>query len=69
MNTDPQVPGSISDYIRSYRFHTEGFNLKKLNGVEGKEKYCACVSNTFAVLEDLDCEVEINNTKIQPERI
>jgi hypothetical protein len=38
----------------------EGFNLKKLNEVEGKEKYRVEVSNRFATLEDLDTEVEIN---------
>jgi hypothetical protein len=36
------------------------FNLKKLNEVEGKEKYHVEVSNRFAELEDLDAEVEIN---------
>jgi hypothetical protein len=34
------------------------FNLKKLNEVEGKEKYPVEVSNRF---EDLDAEVEINS--------
>jgi hypothetical protein len=38
----------------------ERFNLKKLNEVEGKEKYRVEVSNMFAELEDLDAEVEIN---------
>jgi hypothetical protein len=38
----------------------ERFNLKKLNEVEGKEKYRVEVSNKFAALEDLDTEVEIN---------
>jgi hypothetical protein len=38
----------------------ERFNLKKLNDVEGKEKYHVEVSNRFAALEDLDAEVEIN---------
>jgi hypothetical protein len=38
----------------------ERFNLKKLNEVEGKEKYHVEVSNRFAALEDLDAEVEIN---------
>jgi hypothetical protein len=36
-----------------------GFQSKKLNEVEGKEKYCVEVSNRFAALEDLDGEVEI----------
>jgi uncharacterized protein YaaR (DUF327 family) len=39
----------------------ERFNLRKLNKVEGKEQYCVEVSNRFAVLEDLDAEVDINS--------
>jgi hypothetical protein len=62
---------------RSHRFHMERFNLKKLNEVEGKEQYCIEVSNKFAVLEDLDAEVEINSSwemireiiKFQPKRV
>jgi hypothetical protein len=46
---------------RSQRFHVEGFNLEKLNEVEGKEQFRAEVSNRFAALEDLDAEVEINS--------
>jgi hypothetical protein len=38
----------------------ERFHLKKLNEVEGKEKYHVEISNRFAALEDLDAEVEIN---------
>jgi hypothetical protein len=45
---------------RSQRFQTERFNLKKLNEVEGKEKYRTEVSNQFAPLKDLDAEAEIN---------
>jgi hypothetical protein len=45
----------------SHRYHMEGFNLKKLNGVEGKEQYRVQVSNRFAALEELDAEVEINS--------
>jgi hypothetical protein len=37
----------------------ERFNLKKLNGAEGKEHFRIEVSNRFAALEDLDAEVEI----------
>jgi hypothetical protein len=48
---------------RSHRFHMEEFNLKKLNEVEGKEKYHVEVSNRFAALENLDTEVEINSAK------
>jgi hypothetical protein len=44
---------------KSQRFHMERFNFKKLNEVEGKERYRAEVSNRFAALEDLDAEVEI----------
>jgi hypothetical protein len=39
----------------------ERFNLKKLNKVEGKARYCVEVSNRFAALEDLGTEVEINS--------
>jgi hypothetical protein len=39
----------------------EMFNLKKLNEVEGKEKFRVEVSNRFAALEDLDLEVEMNS--------
>jgi hypothetical protein len=35
---------------RLHRFLMERFNLKKLNEVEGKQKYCAEVSNRFAAL-------------------
>jgi hypothetical protein len=33
----------------SHAFHMEGFNLKKLNKAEVKEKYPVAVSNMFAV--------------------
>jgi hypothetical protein len=36
-------------------------NLKKLNEVEGNVQYRVQVSNKFAVLEDLNAEVEINS--------
>jgi hypothetical protein len=48
---------------RSHRFRMERLNLKELNKVEGKEKYHIEVSNRFAVLENLDTEVEINSAK------
>jgi hypothetical protein len=44
----------------SHKFHMERFSLKKLNKVEGKEKYRVEVSNRFATLDNLDTEVEIN---------
>jgi hypothetical protein len=44
----------------SHKFHMERINLKKLNKMEGKEKYLVEVSNRFAALEYLDAEVEIN---------
>jgi hypothetical protein len=44
---------------RSHRFHIEKFNLKKLNEVEGNEKYRVEVSNRFAALEDLHTGVEL----------
>jgi hypothetical protein len=46
---------------RTYRFHMERFNIKKLNEVEGKEQYCVEVSNRFAALVDLNAEMEINS--------
>jgi hypothetical protein len=45
---------------RLHKFHMERFSLKKLNEVEAKEKYHAEISNRFAVLKNLDTEVEIN---------
>jgi hypothetical protein len=47
----------------SHTFHMERFNLKKLNKVEGKEKFSVEVSNRFAALEDLDSEFEINTVR------
>jgi uncharacterized Zn finger protein len=38
------------------------FNLKKLNEVEGKEKYHVEVTNKSATLEDWDTEIEINSS-------
>jgi hypothetical protein len=52
----------------SHKFQMERFNLKKLNEVEGKDKYSVEVSNRYAALEDLDAEVEIN-TIWETERI
>jgi hypothetical protein len=45
----------------SHSFHMKGFNLKKLNEVEGKEKYHVEVSNRFAALEDPNVEVDVNS--------
>jgi hypothetical protein len=44
----------------THRIHTERFNLKKLNVVEGKEQYWVEISNRFAALENLDDEMNIN---------
>jgi hypothetical protein len=44
----------------THRVHMEGFNLKKLSGVEGKEWYCVEISNRFAALENLDTEGDVN---------
>jgi hypothetical protein len=46
---------------RSQRFHMERFNLKKLNEIAGKVKYCIQVSNRFVALEDFYTEMEINS--------
>jgi hypothetical protein len=45
----------------SHIFHMQMFNLKKLNEIEGKEKYSIEVSKMFTALEDLDAEVDINS--------
>jgi hypothetical protein len=36
----------------THRFRTDRFNLKKLNGVEGKELYRVEISNRFAAMEN-----------------
>jgi hypothetical protein len=46
----------------SQRFHMEGFNLKKINEAENKERYGVEVSNRFAALGVLDAEMDINST-------
>jgi hypothetical protein len=38
------------------------FDLKKLNVVEGKERYRAEISNKFTALANLDAEVHIKRT-------
>jgi hypothetical protein len=38
----------------------EGYNLKKLNEVEGKEQHWVEISDRFAALENLDDDVGIN---------
>jgi hypothetical protein len=43
------------------KFDVEGFDLKKLNDVEVKEKYQVEISNRFAALESLDESFDINN--------
>jgi hypothetical protein len=53
--------GLAVNMLRSHSLHTERFNLKKLNDVEGKEQFRVEVSNRFAALEDLSIEVEINS--------
>jgi hypothetical protein len=46
---------------RTQRFHTEKFDVKKLNERECKVKYRVEMLNRFATLDDLDVEVKINN--------
>jgi hypothetical protein len=38
----------------------EGFNLKKLKEVEGKEQYRVEISNTLAALENLQLDTEVD---------
>jgi hypothetical protein len=44
---------------RADRFCMEKSNLKKLNGVEGKEQYHVEISSRFTALKSLDNKVEI----------
>jgi hypothetical protein len=53
---------------RLQRYLIERFNLKKLNEVEGKEKYRVEFSNKFAALENLDADLN-NNSAWETERI
>jgi hypothetical protein len=46
---------------RKQSFHTERFNLKKLNEVDGNEQYRVEISKWFAASEDVDSGVEINS--------
>jgi hypothetical protein len=42
-------------------FDMERFNIKKLNGVEGKEQHQVKISNMFAILEVLNYIMYINS--------
>jgi hypothetical protein len=42
------------------KFDMEGFRLKNLNEVKGKEEYQVKIPNRFAALENLDSEEDIN---------
>jgi hypothetical protein len=44
----------------THRFHIEKYNHKKLHEVEGKQQCCVEISKSFAGLENLDTEVNIN---------
>jgi hypothetical protein len=44
----------------THRVRMERLNLKKLNEVDGKEQNRVHISNSFAALENLDTEVDIN---------
>jgi hypothetical protein len=43
-------------------FNTDKFNLRKLNLAEGKQQNYVKISNRFALLENLDNEVEMNSS-------
>jgi hypothetical protein len=45
----------------THTFHMERFSLKKLNEVEGKERYRFEISSKFSALEVLNAEEEINS--------
>jgi hypothetical protein len=44
----------------THRVHMERLNLKKLNGVKGKEQYRVVISKRFVALETLHVQVDIN---------
>jgi hypothetical protein len=46
---------------RLHRLHIKGFNLKKLNEVEGKGQHHVKILNRLAALENLDAEVVFNS--------
>jgi hypothetical protein len=56
----PRERISVSKRVRQ-NFDLERFDLKKLHGVEVKEKYQVEISNRFAALESLDESFDINN--------
>jgi hypothetical protein len=43
-----------------HKFHTERFNLKKLNEAGGKEQYQVQISNRFAALGNSYNDMDIN---------
>jgi hypothetical protein len=53
----------------THTVHVDGFDLKKLNEMKGKEQYRVEISNRFAALENLDAEVDINRAWEILERI
>jgi predicted transcriptional regulator len=46
---------------RSHRFNMQMFKFKRLKEAEGIEQYHVYFSDRFAVLEDLEAEVDINS--------
>jgi hypothetical protein len=50
---------AVSKYTM-HEFHSERFNLKKLNAVEVIEKYWVQISNWFAALENSYNDMDIN---------
>jgi hypothetical protein len=51
---------SVSEWSRQ-KFDSEGFDLKKFNDIEVKEKYKVEISNRFAALESLNESSDINS--------
>jgi hypothetical protein len=49
----------------SHKFQMERFNLKKLNEVEGKEKYHVEGSNRFAALEELRLKLLLSGKQLE----
>jgi hypothetical protein len=51
------------------RFYMERFNIKKLNGGDGKEQYQVKISNVFAILEFLNYIAYISSAWESTERL
>ena len=57
---DPPAKQKISSVQAAQRFDRQRFNLRKLNGLEVREQYQIEITNTFAALENLNDDEDVN---------